>query len=336
MSGVERMRKTLHCLHAELPVRIDVMDREGTVLASTQEERRGTVVPDGGDTVRLPLPGSSLVVGVDGSGPWAESVAHLAAMLLTGQAKASPREERRHWLRTLLCGEVTETAETAIRTYLPARVILIRIDDAKADAVSRMVKKAFPEPNQCLSCVMDASTVALIVSEAGQDREDYVQLAQAILDTMENELDVDGAVGISSPAKEAGDIPGAYGQAECASRTGASIGRHPIRVYDDMILERMVYALSEDVRRSLVTRLLDEEGKYLLDQEMMHTAQVFLDSGLNLSETARRLYVHRNTLIYRLDKIQKILDLDLRDFHGAMVFRVLVMASHRGQEDDAT
>jgi carbohydrate diacid regulator len=95
-----------------------------------------------------------------------------------------------------------------------------------------------------------------------------------------------------------------------------------------------VYALPGDVRCSLASRMLDTEGNCLLDAEMLHTAEAFLESGLNLSETARRLYVHRNTLIYRLDKIQKTIGLDLRDFHGAMVFRVLSMASNRQREED--
>lgn len=334
MKTIERMQKTLHRLHLELPLRIDVMDQKGVVVASTHAGRIG-MQGAGGGCVRLPLAGQ-MTLAVEGEGPMAENAARLVAMLLADQGKA-PKENGQETLYALLMGESAGAEAMAIGRYLPARVILIRVGAPRAEAVSSMVGKAFPEPDQCLSCVMDSHTVALIVPEAEQDREDFVQLAQAILDTMENELDADGTAGVSASAKAIADIPEAYKQAGCALKTGASqSGRRPIRVYDDMILERMVHSLAGDVRRSLIARLSDDTGKSLLDEEMAHTADVFLDSGLNLSETARRLYIHRNTLIYRLDKIQKQLGLDIRDFHEATVYRVLTMASHIDQEDDAT
>lgn len=334
MKGIARIQKILTLMHKEMPLRVDVIDKNGTVLASTHSGCVGGQTPKG--TCRLPLKATPYVIAMEGEGPAAEHAAILAAMLLGETAVASPRQKREIWLRSLISGEWDGAGENPdigdLSEYVPCRVIAIRTDTLGAEGVQRMVKKVFPEPGQCLTCVMDGRTLALIVPEAGQDREDYGQLAQALLDTMENELDVDGAAGISSLAGAVTDISGAYGQAQSALTAGAAKGS--IRMYDDMVLERMVYALPGDVRRSLAGRMLDTEGNCLLDAEMLHTAEVFLESGLNLSETARRLYVHRNTLIYRLDKIQKAIGLDLRDFHGAMVFRVLTMASNRQQEAD--
>lgn len=336
MKTIDQIQKTLKRVHKELPLRVDVIGKNGTVLASTHG---GSVGGEASHAAcRLPLHDTPFVIAVEGEGPAAEHVAILAAMLLGETAVASPRERKEIWLRSLLSGEWDGAGENPdmedLRKYVPCRVIAIRTDTPRAEGVQRMVKKVFPDPGQCLTCVMDGRTLALIVPEAGQDREDYGQLAQALLDTMENELDVDGAAGISALAGTVADISGAYRQAQSALNAGAAKGS--IRLYDDMVLERMVYALPGDVRRSLAGRMLDSEGNCLLDKEMLHTADVFLESGLNLSETARRLYVHRNTLIYRLDKIQKTIGLDLRDFHGAMVFRVLVMASNRQQEEDKT
>lgn len=333
MKTIEQIQKTLKHMHKEMPLRVDVIDKNGTVLAGTHAGSVGGQAPQG--TCRLPLQDTPYVIAVEGEGPAAEHVAILAAMLLGETAVASPREKKEIWLRSLLDGEwdgAGDNPDTGdLSEYVPCRVIAIRSDTPRAEGVQKMVKKVFPDPGQCLTCVMDGRTLALIVPEAGQDREDFAQLAQALLDTMENELDVDGAAGISALAGAVTEISGAYGQAQSALHAGAAKGS--IRLYDDMVLERMVYALPGDVRRSLAGRLMDGEGNCLLDKEMLHTAEVFLESGLNLSETARRLYVHRNTLIYRLDKIQKTIGLDLRDFHGAMVFRVLTMANNRHQEE---
>ena len=336
MKTIEQMQKTLKRVHKEMSLRVDVIDKNGTVLASTHAGCVGGQAP--GDACRLPLQDTPYVIAVEGDGPAAEHAAILAAMLLGETAVASPKQKREIWLRSLLNGEWDGTGENPetgdLTGYVPCRVIALRTDTPRAEGVQKMVKKVFPDPGQCLTCVMDPKTLALIVPEAEQDREDYAQLAQALLDTMENELNVDGTAGISSPAGTVTDISGAYRQAQSALAAGAAKGS--IRLYDDMVLERMVYALPGEVRRSLAGRMHDSEGNCLLDGEMMHTAQVFLESGLNLSETARRLYVHRNTLIYRLDKIQKTIGLDLRDFHGAMVFRVLMMTSIVMQEDDET
>ena len=63
----------------------------------------------------------------------------------------------------------------------------------------------------------------------------------------------------------------------------------------------------------------------LIDPEMMITIQKFFENNLNVSETSRQLFVHRNTLVYRLDKIQKLTGMDLRNFSDAIHFKVAMM-----------
>ena len=62
-----------------------------------------------------------------------------------------------------------------------------------------------------------------------------------------------------------------------------------------------------------------------LDSEMIRTIEVFFNCGLNLSESAKELYIHRNTLIYRLDKIQKMTSYDIREFNNAMIFKIILV-----------
>ena len=62
-----------------------------------------------------------------------------------------------------------------------------------------------------------------------------------------------------------------------------------------------------------------------LDNEMIRTIEVFFECGLNLSESAKALYIHRNTLIYRLDKIQKVTSYDIREFNNAMIFKIIFL-----------
>ena len=72
-----------------------------------------------------------------------------------------------------------------------------------------------------------------------------------------------------------------------------------------------------------------KEYKKLLTEEMLVTIDKFFENSLNLSETARQLFIHRNTLVYRLDKIQKVMGLDLRNFHHAVTFKIMMMLMDR-------
>ena len=68
-----------------------------------------------------------------------------------------------------------------------------------------------------------------------------------------------------------------------------------------------------------------DDKEIFTDKEMTDTAEEFLDSSLNVSETARKLYLHRNTLIYRLDKIEKETGLNIRKFSDAITFRLITI-----------
>ena len=74
-----------------------------------------------------------------------------------------------------------------------------------------------------------------------------------------------------------------------------------------------------------LSEIFKKESIDVLDQETIITIQKFFENSLNVSETARKLYVHRNTLVYRLDKIYKLTGLDLRLFDDAIVFKVAMM-----------
>ena len=81
--------------------------------------------------------------------------------------------------------------------------------------------------------------------------------------------------------------------------------------------------ISEDMKNKIVNDFNSKISK--LDSEMIRTIEVFFNCGLNLSESAKELYIHRNTLIYRLDKIQKVTSYDIREFNNAMIFKIIFL-----------
>ena len=88
-----------------------------------------------------------------------------------------------------------------------------------------------------------------------------------------------------------------------------------------MILEGIIDSVSEEEKKRIYQ--LFNEGFSKLDNEMIRTIEVFFRCGLNLSDAAKELYIHRNTLIYRLDKIEKYTGYDIRNFNNAVLFKVV-------------
>lgn len=96
-------------------------------------------------------------------------------------------------------------------------------------------------------------------------------------------------------------------------------------ILDDkkLVLEEVIDSISEDMKNKIVNDFNSKISK--LDSEMIRTIEVFFNCGLNLSESAKELYIHRNTLIYRLDKIQKMTSYDIREFNNAMIFKIILV-----------
>lgn len=96
-------------------------------------------------------------------------------------------------------------------------------------------------------------------------------------------------------------------------------------IFDDkkLVLEEVIDSMPEEIKNEIVKDFDSKIAK--LDKEMLKTIEVFFNCGLNLSEAAKELYIHRNTLIYRLDKIQKITSYDVRQFNDAMIFKIIFL-----------
>ena len=100
-----------------------------------------------------------------------------------------------------------------------------------------------------------------------------------------------------------------------------------VTAYEKLGIGRLIYHLPLKLCEQFVREVLGEGTTELLDEETLSTVHRFFENGLNMSETARQLHVHRNTLVYRLEKLQKATGLDIRVFEDAMTFQIALMAS---------
>ena len=133
-------------------------------------------------------------------------------------------------------------------------------------------------------------------------------------------------IGISEPHEELIEIPEAYEEARGAIDVGRVYhANRSIFIYRNLLLERFLREVSPEMSMGYNSMIFNRKTARLFNEEMVHTIETFFDNSLNLSETARKLYIHRNTLVYRLEKVQRAIGLDLRNFDDAVTFKMMML-----------
>jgi len=174
---------------------------------------------------------------------------------------------------------------------------------------------------------MDDSTIVLVKEIDSETSEDKIEcLAQSIVDTLNSEAMMNVMVGISTVTNNVNMLAAAYKEAQIALEVGSVFETEKkILTYKNLGVGRLIYYLPVKLCQLFLQEVLTKRGLDALDEEIVTTIYEFFKNDLNVSETARKLYIHRNTLVYRLDKVQKTIGLDLRNFDDAVVFKVAMM-----------
>lgn len=182
---------------------------------------------------------------------------------------------------------------------------------------------------------MDNGDVALILHMNERSEYEPFEYAEAVTETMESEAGIACYAGVGRPSDSLDTLSVSYEEARSALETGLK-HHQPGRVfsYSKQALERLTDLIPVDRASVFLQKELSPEAQKVLTDEMLETIRVFFQNDLNLSTTARQLFIHRNTLLYRMDKIRKATGLDLRRFEDAVVFRFLMSFSDRSINDD--
>ena len=153
---------------------------------------------------------------------------------------------------------------------------------------------------------------------------------EKVATTIEEALREDGEsrvfVGIGTLALHLRDLAKSYKEAQIAIEVGKVFDteRYVIN-YENLGIGRLIYQLPTTLCEMFLQEVFKKNPIDALDQETLFTIYKFFENNLNVSETARKLFVHRNTLVYRLEKIKKLTGLDLREFDDAITFKVALM-----------
>ncbi len=208
-------------------------------------------------------------------------------------------------------------------------VFLIRQTDRTDVSVLEIVQTMFPERQKDFVISVNETDVVLI-KEVTEDveTEELRNIASKIENAVNSELLVKTVIGIGSVARHLRMLAERYKEAQVAIEVGKVFDTEKTIIsYDSLGIGRIIYQLPTTLCEMFLSEVFRKNPIESLDNETLYTIKKFFENNLNVSETSRKLFVHRNTLVYRLEKIKKLTGLDLREFDHAIVFKVAMMVS---------
>ena len=217
--------------------------------------------------------------------------------------------------------------ELHFATDAPRAVFLVRQVGRSDVATVDVLSGLFPDKLQDFVLSINETDIAVIKQLSGNESPEQLEkLARQMEDTLKSELFVKTVIGIGTVAEHLRELADAYKEAQTAIDVGKVFDTEKSIInYENLGIGRLIYQLPTTLCEIFLTEVFKKNSLDSLDQETLFTINKFFENNLNVSETSRKLFVHRNTLVYRLEKIKKLTGLDLRQFDHAIVFKVALM-----------
>ena len=255
--------------------------------------------------------------------------AELINVMMREDMSHSSREQA---LRLMLRGEVegaefeSMAAEHGIAMQMNRCVLYFYFQDMEVETAIRLMADAMDDEHDMITEVGHHSVAMLKAVDEDADFEELEEYASAFESSFLTETGTTVYIGVSDPRTELVAIPDAFAEARAAINVGRIYhGNKRVFLYRNLLLERFLSDVSPELGASYNARIFNRKTARLFNDEMIHTIETFFDNSLNLSETARKLYIHRNTLVYRLEKVQHAIGLDLRNFDDAVTFKMMML-----------
>lgn len=333
--------------------RIDfcVIDLEGNVLAATfpeSEEYRSSVVPF------VDSPADSQVVQghqffkiydelqveyvlvAKGSSDDVYMIGKMAAFQIQNLLVAyKERFDKDNFIKNLLLDNLllVDIYNQAKKMKIPAeikRVVFVIEPKNEGDIlVQETLKGLYATGTKDFVTAIDEKHIILVKSlQSTDDYPQVEQIAKELVTTLNMEAMVSVRAAYGTIVEELKDVSRSYKEADMALEVGRVFYvEKKILAYNELGIGRLIHQLPASLCEMFLNEVFEDGKADIFEEEELTTVYTFFDNNLNISETARRLYVHRNTLVYRLEKIQKKTGLDVRVFDDALTFKIAMMVA---------
>lgn len=267
------------------------------------------------------------------SGEEAYMIGRLAACQIRNMVSAFREQfDRNSFMQNVVLGNmlVVDMYNKAKKLHIDTAqrvVFVIEVSGKKDGVVMETVKNLFSSSTVDFITEVDEKSVILVkdVREIPAE-EGLANLAEVIVDNLQTEAMVKVRVGYGNRVEMLQDIARSYQEARMALEVGSIFYVEANTIsYANLGIGRLIYQIPISLCEMFLQEVFGENIPEMFDEETTITINKFFENNLNISETARQLYVHRNTLVYRLERIEKALGLDIRTFEDAMLFKIALM-----------
>ena len=277
---------------------------------------------------------SEYVVFVEGEDKMAEKMSKLLAVSL-GNIKGlyDEKYDKGSFIKNIIMDNILpsdiyiKSKELHFNTEELRVVFLIKFFGKTDMMPFEMLQNMFPDKSKDYVISVGEHDIVLVKElKAGTEMKEIEKVAVNIADTLSTEFYTKVAIGISTMVDNIKDLAKAYQEAQVALEVGKVFETEKnIISYENLGIGRLIYQLPTTLCEMFLQEVFKKGNLESLDRETLMTIQCFFENNLNVSETSRKLFVHRNTLVYRLEKIRKLTGLDLREFEHAITFKVALM-----------
>jgi len=329
-----------------------VIEREGKIAAATESGKIGVKADDLESFINSPAEAQSVmgyqyfkvfdnnvaeyVVAVCGEDEEAFRAGKIAAFQIQSLIVAyKERFDKDNFIKNLLLDNLllvdiySRAKKLRIENNVYRVVYLIETEiDDDLSAVD-IIRNVFPQKARDFVTAVDEHSIILVKElRDPNDKEDIEKTANIIFDTISAEAMSKAYIAVGTPVSDLKNVSNSYKEAKIALEVGKIFEPEKFVInYDRLGLGRLIYHLPADLCKMFTTEVLRNLTVDMFDEETITTVNKFFENNLNVSETSRQLYIHRNTLVYRLEKLQKMTGLDLHKFEDALVFRITLMVS---------
>ena len=214
-----------------------------------------------------------------------------------------------------------------IETDVRRIVFIIETKNEKDTNALETVRNIFSAKSKDFITAVDEKNIILVKEvKANESYDDMNKTAKVIVDMLNTEAMSTVHVAYGTIVNEIKEVSRSYKEAKMALDVGKIFyGNRNIIAYSNLGIGRLIYQLPIPLCKMVIKEIFDNKSPDEFDEETLVTINKFFENSLNVSETSRQLYIHRNTLVYRLDKLQKSTGLDLRVFEDAITFKIALM-----------
>ncbi|MCR5716142.1 MAG: helix-turn-helix domain-containing protein [Lachnospiraceae bacterium] len=205
-------------------------------------------------------------------------------------------------------------------------VLIVESDDIKDNNSLEMIRGNVSNNRDFVTAVDENNVIVVLDLSDGDSVADIEKRAKGLASFLKKEGMKHARISYGTVVREIKEVSRSYKEAKMALDVGKIFfDERDIIAYSELGIGRLIYQLPIPLCKMFIKEIFNGKNPDDFDEETLSTINKFFENSLNVSETSRQLFIHRNTLVYRLDKLQKSTGLDLRVFEDAITFKIALM-----------